>query len=118
MARFGMELERELILLHEELDSGRYVPGPYRIFTIYERKPRIIAAAPLRDRIVHHALMQVVEPQLDVRFIFVQFMCLLCDQQGCRLCQVSIQQFIEFMPCVKPCGDGCDDPHHRDQAQQ
>lgn len=75
VARFALELERELVTLHEELDSGRYVPGAYRIFTIYERKPRIIAAAPFRDRIVHHALMHVVEPQLDARFIFDSYAC-------------------------------------------
>ena len=43
---FNFNLERELILLQEELLNKTYLPGKYREFTIYERKPRKISAAP------------------------------------------------------------------------
>ena len=56
VARFVFDLERQLLLLHEELASQTYRPGPYRTFTIYEGKTRQISAAPFRDRVVHHAL--------------------------------------------------------------
>ena len=38
-------------------------------------KPRLIAAAPFRDRVVHHALMNVLEPLLDRRFIADSYAC-------------------------------------------
>ena len=52
-----------------------YRPGAYRLFTIYERKPRLIAAAPFPDRVVHHAVMNVIEPPLDRRFIIDSYAC-------------------------------------------
>ena len=42
VARFVFDLERQLLLLHEELASKTYRPGPYRTFTIYEGKTRQI----------------------------------------------------------------------------
>lgn len=56
--------------------SGRtYWPGAYRLFQIYERKPRTIAAAPFRDRVVHHAVMNRIEPPLDRTFIHDSYVC-------------------------------------------
>lgn len=75
VAEFGLNLERELLALQRCLCEGTYQPGGYRLFTIYERKPRLIAAAPFRDRVVHHALMQVIEPQLDRTFISDSYAC-------------------------------------------
>jgi retron-type reverse transcriptase len=50
VAAFEFNLELELPRLQEELANETYRPGPYRHFTIYERKPRRISAAPFRDR--------------------------------------------------------------------
>jgi RNA-directed DNA polymerase len=49
-ARFFFHLERELTRLHEELATRTYRPGPFRTFTVYEGKTRLISAAPFRDR--------------------------------------------------------------------
>ncbi len=75
VARFSLELEPNLFDLRQQLLEKRYQPGAYRQFTIYDRKPRAIAAAPFRDRVVHHALMNVVEPGLDRRFIHDCYAC-------------------------------------------
>lgn len=74
-AEFGLNLERELLSLQCELADGSYRPGAYRQFTIYERKPRLISAAPFRDRVVHHAIMQLLEPILDRKFIYDSYAC-------------------------------------------
>jgi retron-type reverse transcriptase len=47
---FNADLETELLLLQEELRSFTYKPGPYRQFRIRDPKPRLISAAPFRDR--------------------------------------------------------------------
>ena len=62
---WAMREEAELLRLREELLSGAWHPGGYRLFTIYEPKRRVIAAAPFRDRVVHHALCQVMKPLLE-----------------------------------------------------
>lgn len=75
VARFDLKLEQVLFQLQDSLRDKTYRPGNYRIFTLYERKPRQISAAPFRDRVVHHALMNVIEPLLDQRFIFDSYAC-------------------------------------------
>ena len=66
---FGANLEGELFQLQHELRSFTYAPGPYRHFTIREPKPRLVSAAPFRDRVVHHALIAVIAPPLERHFM-------------------------------------------------
>ncbi|BDM82835.1 RNA-directed DNA polymerase [Acaryochloris marina] len=62
---FNDQLEIELFQLEGELKSFTYRPGAYRTFKIRDPKPRLISAAPYRDRVVHHALCNVIVPLLD-----------------------------------------------------
>ena len=48
---------------------GTYRPGAYVHFHIHEPKRRKISAAPFRDRVVHHALCNVIEPRFERLFI-------------------------------------------------
>ena len=73
--QFECNLEPELLQLQRELQSGEYLPGDYRLFTLYERKPRQISAAPFRDRVVHHAIMNVIEARIDRSFIDDSYAC-------------------------------------------
>lgn len=66
--RFQFRMEPELLALAEELSSGAYRPGAFQTHWVHRPKPRLISAAPFRDRVVHHALMNVIEPILDRRF--------------------------------------------------
>jgi RNA-directed DNA polymerase len=68
-AAFAFHLERELLLLREQLHDGAWQPGPFRYFDIRDPKPRIIAVAPFRDRVMHHAIVNVLEPIWERRFI-------------------------------------------------
>jgi RNA-directed DNA polymerase len=69
-ACFEHRLADHLLELQDELQSRCYRPGPYRHFFIHEGKHRKISAAPFRDRVVHHALCNVIEPAFERRFIF------------------------------------------------
>lgn len=73
MAAFEHDLEENLLRLQEELLTGTYRPGPYRSFYVHEPKRRLISAAPFRDRVVHHALCQVIEPAFERSFIADSF---------------------------------------------
>ena len=75
VAAFEYRLEGDLCALRDELASGSYRPGPYRHFRRTEPKPRVISAAPFRDRVVHHALCQVLEPIFEPRFIADSYAC-------------------------------------------
>jgi len=67
---FFYRLEENLWQLQEELQTQSYQPGQYSTFQIYEPKPRLISAAPFRDRVVHHALINVIGPLFERSFIF------------------------------------------------
>ena len=74
-ARFNFRLEPELFRLQDELVARTYRPGPYRSFAICEPKVRLISAAPYRDRVVHHALCNLIEPIFDRTFIHDSYAC-------------------------------------------
>ncbi|MGH7493050.1 MAG: reverse transcriptase domain-containing protein [bacterium] len=67
---FFHKLEENLWRLQEELACQSYRPGEYSTFHIYEPKPRMISAASFRDRVVHHALINVIGPLFERSFIF------------------------------------------------
>ena len=68
-AAFEFRLEDNLVRLQDELANDGYRPGEYVNFTIHEPKRRLISAAPFRDRVVHHALCNVIEPAFERSFI-------------------------------------------------
>jgi retron-type reverse transcriptase len=66
--RFEFDVERQLVAIQMELTVGTYRPGEFSTHWIMCPKPRLISAAPYRDRVVHHALMNILEPILDRHF--------------------------------------------------
>jgi len=72
---FSANLETNLLALRDELLSKTYRTGDYHTFNVYEPKKRVVAALPFRDRVVHHALCNVVEPIWEARFIHDSYAC-------------------------------------------
>jgi len=70
VAAFEFDLESNLLRLREELVGHTYRPGGYRHFTILTPKRRKVSAAPFGDRVVHHALVRVIEQIFERRFIW------------------------------------------------
>jgi RNA-directed DNA polymerase len=66
---FFFKLEYNLLQLSDELAAGTYQPRLHRYFSIIDPKPRQIAVAPFRDRVVHHALVSVLMPIFEPVFI-------------------------------------------------
>lgn len=73
--RFDFAWEQALLELQRDLTSGAYRHGPYRHFYVHEPKRRKISAAPFRDRVVHHALVNVLEPIFEKKFVFDSYAC-------------------------------------------
>jgi retron-type reverse transcriptase len=66
---FNYNLEIELVNIKSALVTKTYKPGRYKSFQICDPKPRMISAAPYRDRVVHHALCNVIAPIFEKTFI-------------------------------------------------
>ena len=70
VAAFLANLETEVLRLERELLSCTWRPGRYVEIAIRDPKPRMVSAAPFRDRVVHHALCAVIEPIFERGFVF------------------------------------------------
>ncbi len=71
---YVMEFEKNLLLnllkLQEELKLKNYFPRPLKIFILRDPKTRRISKSAFRDRIVHHALVNILEPIFNRIFIY------------------------------------------------
>lgn len=61
VATFEYHLETRLWEMHRQLAARVYAWGAYRRFLIQDPKRREIRAAPFRDRVVHHAIVSVLD---------------------------------------------------------
>ncbi len=67
---FEVDLERNLFRLLDEINSYSYEPQPYNCFIIDNPAVREVFAASFRDRIVHHLVVNAVNPLLEKRLIY------------------------------------------------
>jgi RNA-directed DNA polymerase len=72
---FSNNLEDNLINLRKELINKTYNTGTYKTFYVYEPKTRKIMALPFKDRVVHHALCNIIEPIFDKTFLYDSYAC-------------------------------------------
>jgi len=67
---FEKNLKENLLLLRSELLLHCYSPRPLVNFTIHDPKTRKISKSDFRDRVVHHALCNIIEPIFEKSFIY------------------------------------------------
>lgn len=69
VAAFEHQVADRLLALQDVLTTFTYTPGGYASFYIHDPKCRKISAAPFRDRVVHHAICNIIEPVFEQHFI-------------------------------------------------
>ncbi len=67
---FEQDLNNNLLQLQTELLLHAYQPKPLTTFVIKDPKTRKISKSDFRDRIIHHALCNIIEPLFENRFIY------------------------------------------------
>ncbi|WP_409287490.1 RNA-directed DNA polymerase [Pseudomonas guariconensis] len=67
--RFEIDMEANLLDLHDELLAGTYRPGRSICFVVTRPKAREVWASSFRDRIVHHLLYNRIGPGIERTFI-------------------------------------------------
>jgi hypothetical protein len=72
---YRQRLEENIINTLNMLIWKEWRPSPYREFHVYDPKKRLISAPPFKDRVVHHALVKVLEPLFERKFIADSFAC-------------------------------------------
>lgn len=86
--------EANILALHESLLTKTFKTSPYDIFTIHEPKERIIYRLPYYpDRIVHHAIMNVLEPIWVKTFTYNTYSCI--KGRGIEGCARRVERLIK-----------------------
>src|SRR3989344_1402290 len=70
VVEFEENLDENLMELHKELSAFIYKPNELKRFIVRDPKTRTIHASVFRDRVVYHAIVNILEPIFDKRFIY------------------------------------------------
>jgi len=90
--KFERNIRENLLKLREELLNQNYKPKPLRIRILRDPKTRKISISAFRDRIVHHALILVIEEIFDKAFIYDS-----CANRKSKGNLFAISRFKEFI---------------------
>nr|AQS34955.1 hypothetical protein [uncultured archaeon] len=85
---FEKNLKAELANLKQELELLSYKPKPLKEFAIRDPKTRKIHKSAFRDRVVHHALVNILDPIYEKIFI--------CDSYASRINKGTINALLRF----------------------
>ena len=96
-AAFEFFLEKELLGLQKLIREGTYQPANYQYFRIYEPKERLISVAPFRDRVVHHAVVAILEPIYERCFFYHSYATR--KHKGSHVARTQAQAWVRGYPC-------------------
>ena len=88
---FEKDTIKNLFSLHEGLKNETYFPRPLQTFILRDPKTRKISKSDFRDRVVHHAIVNILEPLFDKTFIFDS-----CANRKGKGNLVALKRFDEF----------------------
>ncbi|MBL7773178.1 MAG: RNA-directed DNA polymerase [Chitinophagaceae bacterium] len=63
--KFREDLYVQILLLRDEILNGKIEVGNYHFFKIFDPKERQICAAPFRERVLHHAIMNICHQNFE-----------------------------------------------------
>lgn len=72
---FKDNLEANLYEIYQELKNETYKIGEYHSFYVYEPKKRIIHSLPFKDRVVQHAINNIINPIFEKTFYSFSYAC-------------------------------------------
>lgn len=72
---FCKNVNSNLLKVQKNLKSKPPVLSSYTQFAIFDPKERIISVVPFIDRVMHHAIMNVLEPVFEKQFIYHTYAC-------------------------------------------
>jgi RNA-directed DNA polymerase len=100
---FSGDLWLHLGNIQHHLLAGTYQMGTYRSFVVFEPKRREILAAPFGDRVVQHAVLNILEPIWDACMIEDAFACR--PGKGVHMGVHRLQRWVRDMAVHQPLGE-------------
>lgn len=92
---FSLRLSDGILSLHHDLVNKSYTHGGYSAFKVSDPKPRQIHKAPVRDRLLHHAMYRVLYPYFDTKFIADSFSCR--NNKGSHRALYRFQRYVQIV---------------------
>lgn len=102
---FEANLKENLLKLHEELRDQTYRPEPLKTFILRDPKTRRISKSAFKDRVVHHAIVLILEPIFDKIFIYDS-----CANRKGKGSLFALKRFDEFKKEVSRNGEVIPNP--------
>jgi RNA-directed DNA polymerase len=100
--RHDMNKDSNINKLQKMLQDKEFHTSPYNVFKIYEPKEREIYQLPyFPDRIVHHAIMNILEPIWHKIFIAQTYSCI--KGRGIHKCSLDVQKALTDKENTKYC---------------
>lgn len=93
---FKERLEYNLQQIKKEILEKTYQQSEYKVFKIYEPKEREISALPFKDRVVQHALCNIIEPLFDKYMFSCSYACR--KGKGTHRCMMKAREIIQSVP--------------------
>lgn len=90
--KFEVDYEQNLLELWQEIHDGSYRPGKSIAFVVDEPVKREIFAADFRDRVVHHLIINKLNPLFEKQLIYDSYACR--QDKGALLGVRRIERFI------------------------
>lgn len=90
--KFEIGWEEKLLSIQKKLKNNNWRPGRSICFAVNYPKPREIFAADFSDRVVHHLLVNQLEPFFEKRFIYDSLACR--KNKGCQFGVKRLRQFL------------------------
>ncbi len=88
---FEEKLLKNINELQKDLINRTYQPRPLETFVLRDPKTRKISKSDFRDRVIHHAVINVLEPLFDKTFIYDS-----CANRKGKGNLFALKRFIEF----------------------
>lgn len=98
---FDKNFEQNIGYIYRDLVSKSYKTSPYKNRTIKEKKERNISILPYRDRIVHHAAMNVLEPIFVSTFTADTYSCI--KERGIHASSYALRGALKNISETKYC---------------
>ena len=89
--KFEEDLIKNLVNLHYELKNKTYKPKSLKTFILRDPKTRKISKSDFRDRVIHHAVINIIGPIFQKSFIYDS-----CANQKKKGTILAIKRFEKF----------------------
>lgn len=94
--------EANILRLHEQLRDRTFKTSEYSTFTVHDPKERLVFRLPYYpDRIVHHAIMNILEPVFVATFTADTYSCI--KKRGIHAASRTVQEALKDKPATQYC---------------